>query len=115
MLQRWITRVCEDPILITDEDVRAFIESDFGYQPTPRPRRKTTSGFSLIRRNVPDEDEELLKARYELTKLEGQFFETAKSVDKVAIARKGEHGLPFDSTYLHRCCSSCYCPLRNGK
>ena len=88
MLQRWITRVCEDHILLNDEDLRSFIENDFGYQPTPRPRRKTSSGFSFIRRNVPDEDEELQRARFELTKLEGQFFDTAKAVDKLAIGRK---------------------------
>ncbi|KAF8195618.1 Vps5 C terminal like-domain-containing protein [Mycena galopus ATCC 62051] len=88
MLQRWITRVCEDPILIHDEDLRAFIESDFGYQPTPRPRRKTTSSFGIMRRGVPDEDEDLQRARFELTKLEGQFFDTAKAVDKLSIARK---------------------------
>ncbi|KAK0468419.1 Vps5 C terminal like-domain-containing protein [Desarmillaria tabescens] len=88
MLQRWITRVCEDPILLHDEDLRSFIESDFGYQPTPRPRRKTSSGFGLMRRGVPDEDEELQRARFELTKLEGQFFDTAKAVDKLAVARK---------------------------
>ncbi|KAL1660131.1 Vps5 C terminal like-domain-containing protein [Schizophyllum commune] len=88
MLQRWMTRICEDPILLADEDLRSFIESDFGYQPTPRPRRKTSSGFSLIRRGVPDEDEELQRARFELTKLEGQFFETARAVDKLALARK---------------------------
>ncbi|PPQ77368.1 hypothetical protein CVT25_010950 [Psilocybe cyanescens] len=88
MLQRWITRVCEDPILLHDEDLRSFIESDFGYQPTPRPRRKASSGFGIIRRGVPDEDEELQRARFELTKLEGQFFETAKAVDRLAITRK---------------------------
>ncbi|KAG6878584.1 hypothetical protein C0993_003039 [Termitomyces sp. T159_Od127] len=88
MLQRWITRVCEDIILLYDEDLRSFIENDFGYQPTPRPRRKTSSGFSLMRRNVPDEDEELQRARFELTKLEGQFFDTAKAIDKLALCRK---------------------------
>ncbi|CAA7259639.1 unnamed protein product [Cyclocybe aegerita] len=88
MLQRWITRVCEDPILLHDEDVRSFIESDFGYQPTPRPRKKTSSGFGIMRRGVPDEDEELQRARFELTRLEGQFFDTAKAVDKLAITRK---------------------------
>lgn len=93
MLQRWITRVCEDPILINDEDVRAFIENDFGYQPTPRPRKKTSSGFSLIRRHVPDEDEDLQRARFELTKLEGQFFDAAKAVDKLAVTRKGGYYL----------------------
>ncbi|EAU84670.1 vacuolar protein sorting-associated protein vps17 [Coprinopsis cinerea okayama7 len=92
MLQRWFTRVCEDQILLSDEDLRSFIESDFGYQPTPRPRRKTSSGFTLIRRNVPDEDEELQRARFELTKLETQFFETAKAVDRLAITRKALAG-----------------------
>ena len=94
MLQRWLTRVCEDPILIHDEELRSFIESDFGYQPTPRPRRKTSSGFGIMRRNVPDEDEELQRGRFELTKLEGQFFEAAKALDKVSRARKG-------NTYVH--------------
>lgn len=30
MLQRWFTRVCNDSILLQDEEVRSFIESDFG-------------------------------------------------------------------------------------
>ncbi|KAH9077026.1 hypothetical protein EDB83DRAFT_2644043 [Lactarius deliciosus] len=82
MLQRWFTRVCEDMILVYDEELRSFIESDFGYQPTPRPKRKTSSGFSLIRRH------ELQLARFELTKLEGQFFDAAKALDRVSLARK---------------------------
>ncbi|KAI9513252.1 Vps5 C terminal like-domain-containing protein [Russula earlei] len=88
MLQRWFTRVCEDTILVYDEELRSFVESDFGYQPTPRPKRKTSSGFSLMRRRVPDEDEELQRARFELTKLEGQFFDAAKALDRVSLARK---------------------------
>jgi len=89
MLQRWLTRVCEDPILLHDEEVRSFVESDFGYQPTPVIRRKTSSGFSLIKRGVPDEDETLQRARFELTKLEGQFFDAARAIDKLSRARKG--------------------------
>ena len=116
MLQRWITRICEDPILIHDEDVRSFIENDFGYQPTPRPKRKTSSGFSLIRRGVPDEDEELQRARFELTKLEGQFFETAKAVDKLALARKGQSlAVSKYQPPLNSFCSSGECPWRNGQ
>ena len=89
MLQRWLTRICEDPILLHDEDLRSFmIESNFGYQPTPRPRRKASFGCSLIRRGVPDE-EELQRARFERTKLETLFFDTAKAVDNLAVARKG--------------------------
>ncbi|KAI0650545.1 Vps5 C terminal like-domain-containing protein [Trametes meyenii] len=88
MVQRWLTRICEDPILIHEEELRSFIESDFGYQPTPNTRKKASGGFSLIRRGVPDEDEELQRARFELTKLEAQFFDAAKAIDKLARARK---------------------------
>ncbi|KAI0036054.1 Vps5 C terminal like-domain-containing protein [Vararia minispora EC-137] len=89
MLQRWLARICADPISLHDEELRAFIESDFGYQPTPRPRKRAGSGFALMRRQVPDEDEELQRARFELTKLEGQFFDAAKALDRVSSARKG--------------------------
>ncbi|EJD53953.1 hypothetical protein AURDEDRAFT_52534, partial [Auricularia subglabra TFB-10046 SS5] len=89
MLQRWFTRVCEDPILQQDDELRSFVESDFGYQPTVRPRRKGGSGFSLFKTPVPDEDEHLMRARFELTRLETQFFDAAKAVDKLARSRKG--------------------------
>ena len=89
MLQRWTTRICADPILLCEEELRSFVESDFGYQPTPRPRRRASSGFGLMRRPVPDDDEELQRARFELTKLEGLFFEAAKALDKVSLSRKG--------------------------
>ncbi|KZT35547.1 MAPEG-domain-containing protein, partial [Sistotremastrum suecicum HHB10207 ss-3] len=88
MLQRWLTRICEDPVIIKEDEVRSFIESDFGYQPTVRPKRKTSAGFSLLRRGPPDEDETLQRARFELTKLEGQFFEAAKAIDKLSKSRK---------------------------
>ena len=90
MLQRWLSRVCEDPVLMRDEELRSFIESDFGYQPTPRVRRKTSSGFSLFGKSVPDEDEELQQARFELAKLETHFFEAAKAIDKLSRSRKGK-------------------------
>ena len=95
MLQRWLTRVCEDPILLHEEEVRSFVESDFGYQPTPVTRRKTSSGFSLIKRSVPDEDEMLQRSRFELTKLEGQFFDAARALDKLSRARKGVSWYPL--------------------
>lgn len=88
MLQRWLTRICLDPVLMADEDLRAFIESDFGYQPTQRPRRRASSGFSLFGKNVPDEDEHLQRSRFELTKLETQYFDAAKAIDKLAAARR---------------------------
>jgi hypothetical protein len=103
MLQRWVSRIAADPILLYDEELRSFVESDFGYQPTPRPRRKTNSGFGLMRRSVPDEDEELQRARFELTKLEGLYFDTAKALDKVSNARKGKNVLSNYRTPIIRC------------
>ena len=38
-LQRWFTRVCEDPILQQDNEMRSFIESDFGVRPFDSIRR----------------------------------------------------------------------------
>jgi hypothetical protein len=116
MLQRWLTRICEDPIVIHDEELRSFIESDFGYQPTPRPRRKTGSGFGLIRRGIPDEDEVLQRARFELTKLETQFFDAAKAIDKLAITRKCEwHGDYLAYPFVDTSCSSGCCACGDGQ
>jgi hypothetical protein len=42
-----------------------------------------------MRRAPPDEDEHLQQARFELTKLEQLFFDSAKAIDKVSRARKG--------------------------
>jgi PX domain len=30
MLQRWLTRICEDPVLLQDEELRSFIDNDLG-------------------------------------------------------------------------------------
>ncbi|CAG8736349.1 2304_t:CDS:2, partial [Acaulospora colombiana] len=72
--------VCEDPILLSDEEVRSFIESDFGV---------SSFRYVILGRRPPDEDEQLLQARFELTKLETQYIEAAKSVDKLSQTRKG--------------------------
>lgn len=99
-----------------DEDLRSFIESDFGYQPMPRPRRKTGTGFALIRRGVPDEDEGLQRARFELTKLETQFFEAAKAVDKLSLTRKCKlFSLLVSATQPECQTSRQHCPLHTLK
>ncbi|KAG8903111.1 Vacuolar protein sorting-associated protein 17 [Tulasnella sp. 403] len=84
-IQRWCTRICEDPVLLRDEEVRSFIESDFGYQPTVRAKRKASSGFHLLKRGAPDEDEELVAARLALTRLEGEFFDVAKGASSETV------------------------------
>lgn len=42
-----------------------------------------------MKRSVPDEDEDLMSARLELTRLEVQFFDAAKAIDRLSKARKG--------------------------
>ncbi|OSD04644.1 hypothetical protein PYCCODRAFT_1363818 [Trametes coccinea BRFM310] len=116
MLQRWLTRICEDPILIHEEELRSFVESDFGYQPTPNTRKKAGGGFSLIRRGVPDEDEELQRARFELTKLEAQFFDAAKAIDKLARARKTIAGVKTEmgNKFVNVSSTEAHPPLGNA-
>ncbi|EJU06605.1 hypothetical protein DACRYDRAFT_74130 [Dacryopinax primogenitus] len=88
-IQKWITRICENPVILQDEELRSFIESDFGYQPNVRIKKKSTGGaLSILRRNVPDDDKDLANARLDLTRLEMQFSETAKAMDKLSKAKK---------------------------
>ena len=115
-IQRWFSRVATDPVLLQDEEVRSFVESDFGvspappgiintlglssdtiscpqYNPIPRPKRKAPSSFPLqlpLRKGPHDDDEELASAKFEVAKLDGQFADAAKAVDKLSKARKSQ-------------------------
>ncbi|KAJ9105152.1 hypothetical protein QFC19_003610 [Naganishia cerealis] len=97
-LQRWFTRVCEDPVLQQDNEMRSFVESDFGYQPavkniTHRATSSTGGGaFSSIsrvfRKGPPDENEDLQTAKAELAKLEDKWAEAAKAVAGTSKSRR---------------------------
>ncbi|KAJ9123924.1 hypothetical protein QFC22_000715 [Naganishia vaughanmartiniae] len=97
-LQRWFTRVCEDPVLQQDNEMRSFIESDFGYQPavknmTHRATSSSSGGaFSSIsrvfRKGPPDENEDLQIAKAELAKLEDKWAESAKAVAGTSKSRR---------------------------
>lgn len=112
-LQRWLTRICEDSVLQRDEELRSFIESDFGYSPVPRPGHQgpprfvassavsgVTSRFGIgmvgsigrvfRKGGPPDEDEDLAIAKGELEKLEEKWAGVAKAVQGTGKARRGE-------------------------
>jgi len=86
MLQRWLTRICEDPILLHDEEVRSFVESDFGISRL-QSFEETSSGFSLIKRSVP-----MRTKRYKVSlrtdETRGQFFDAARTLDKLSRTRR---------------------------
>lgn len=65
-LQRWLNVVCSNDVLMRDEEMVFFVESDFGYSPVVRKRQPATG----VRRKVlkqfappPDDTPELLEAR----------------------------------------------------
>ncbi|KAI5481067.1 hypothetical protein MNV49_006253 [Pseudohyphozyma bogoriensis] len=125
--QKWVARVTMDPATMKDDEMRNFIESEFGvrldsfalfYTPSSRARRKTPSTFHFPRGSkLPGEqDDELTLAKAAMGKLELQFNETAKAVDKVAKTRRAyalasldlaEHVNTFATTET-------YAPLANG-
>lgn len=79
--------------------------ASFQYNPIPRPKRKAPSSFPLqlpLRKGPHDDDEELASAKFEVAKLDGQFAEAAKSVDKLSKARKSEFTSSSTRRFLHR-------------
>ncbi|KAK4053406.1 Vacuolar protein sorting-associated protein 17 [Microbotryomycetes sp. JL201] len=86
--QKWVARVTTDPAFLKDEELRSFVESDFGY--TPHVKRKTSSGFHFSRSaKLPGErDDELTVAKVAMSRLETQFDDVAKSVEKSAHAHR---------------------------
>ncbi|WWC90201.1 uncharacterized protein L201_005134 [Kwoniella dendrophila CBS 6074] len=99
-LQRWFTRICEDPILLKDDELRSFIESDFGYTPVPPPSAKRSSATSaatgvfsaalskVVRRGPLDEDDELQSAKNALDKLEERWGSAATAINGIGKARR---------------------------
>ena len=65
-MQRWLNVVCSNDVLMRDEEMVFFVESDFGYSPVVRKRQPATG----VRRKVlkqfappPDDTPELLESR----------------------------------------------------
>lgn len=116
--QRWFGRVCSDPAVKNDEELRGFIEGEFGYTPSTSLRRKTPSSFHFPRgsRAADEQDDPLSVAKAATTRLELTFSETSKVISSLAKARKavgagygdvGERLVGFSATEV-------YGPLANG-
>lgn len=94
-LQRWFSRICEDPVLQHSDELRSFIESDFGYNPVapPKPASSGTSVLSaalnkVVRRGPLDDDDELASAKVTLERLEPAWASAATAIGGIGKARR---------------------------
>lgn len=92
-MQRWLNYVCGNDVLMRDDEMIFFVESDAGYSPMIRMKQPATG----VRRKVikqfappPDDTPELHDARPIVKLFYLGTMETGQKVDKVVRARRGE-------------------------
>lgn len=90
-VQRWLTIVCSSDILMRDEEMVFFVESDFGYSPVVRRKQPATG----VRRKVikqfappPDDTPELAAARPIVKALYLGAMEAEQKLEKVVKHRR---------------------------
>lgn len=90
-LQRWLNTVCGNDVLMRDEEMVFFVESDFGYSPVVRRKQPATG----VRRKVlkqfappPDDTVELAEARPIVKLFYLGTMDAGQKVDKVVKSRR---------------------------
>lgn len=91
-MQKWLSCVLNNDILIQDDEVVLFVESDFGYSPVVRMKQPATG----MRRKVlkqfappPDDTPELQSARPIVKMFYLGAMDGSHKVDRVVKARRG--------------------------
>ena len=101
-MQRWLNYVCGNEVLMRDEEMVFFVESDFGYSPVMRKKQPATG----VRRKMlkqfappPDDTVELAEARPIVKAFYLATMECGHKVDRVVKVRRGTtlriHHKPF--------------------
>lgn len=92
-LQRWLNYVCSNDVLMRDDEMVYFVESDFGYSPVVRMKQPATG----VRRKVlkqfappPDDTPELHEARPVVKLFYLGSLDTAQKLERVVKARRGK-------------------------
>lgn len=92
-LQRWLNYVCTNDVLMRDDEMVLFVESDAGYSPMMRMKQPATG----VRRKVikqfappPDDTPELQDARPIVKSFYLGTMETGQKVDRLVKARRGK-------------------------
>ncbi|KAF2201134.1 vacuolar protein sorting-associated protein vps17 [Delitschia confertaspora ATCC 74209] len=107
-IQRWLNVICANDVLIRDEEMVFFVESDFGYSPVVRRKQPATG----VRRKVikqfappPDDTPELAAARPIVKAFYLGTMETGQKLEKVVKARRtlglGEADLGVKLAAMH--------------
>lgn len=91
-LQRWLNYVCANEVLMRDDEMVLFVESDFGYSPMLKRKQPATG----VRRKVikqfappPDDTPELQDARPVVKQFYLGTMDAGHKVDKLVKARRG--------------------------
>lgn len=91
-LQRWLNYVCGNDVLMRDEEMVFFVESDFGYSPVVRMKQPATG----VRRKMlkqfappPDDTPELHEARPVVKLFYLGTLDAGQKMEKVVKARRG--------------------------
>ena len=91
-LQRWLNYVCGNEVLMKDDEMVLFVESDFGYSPMLKRKQPATG----VRRRVikqfappPDDTPELQDARPIVKLFYLGTMDAGHKVDKLVRARRG--------------------------
>lgn len=92
-LQRWFNYVCGNEVLMRDEEMILFVQSDSGYSPVIRMKQPATG----VRRKVikqfappPDNTPELHEARPIVKLFYLETMETGQKLDRAVKSRRGE-------------------------
>ncbi|KAI1018323.1 hypothetical protein LB505_001253 [Fusarium chuoi] len=92
LMQRWLNYVCGNEILMRDDEMVLFVESDFGYSPMVKKKQPATG----VRRKIlkqfappPDDTPELADARPTVKLFYLGSMDAGHKVDKLVKARRG--------------------------
>ncbi|KKF92838.1 Mitochondrial division protein 1 [Ceratocystis platani] len=92
LMQRWFNVVCSNDVLMRDDEMVLFVESDFGYSPMVRIKQPATG----VRRKIlkqfappPDDTPELSYARPAVKLFYLGTMDAGHKVDKLVRARRG--------------------------
>lgn len=92
LMQRWFTYVCASEVLMRDDEMVLFVESDFGYSPMVKMKQPATG----VRRKIlkqfappPDDTPELADARPVVKLFYLGTMDAGHKVDKMVKARRG--------------------------